>query len=125
MRRRIALICRSRHMFFKVRFSFAFYPGNLVFFSWNLSWNSLSIVEKNKFISLPIKFHANRSKFQFCTTTTRSKLIKISRELYCRVCVFFFLNPAAEIMLSMLFYTLLNTTPHNTQKSRRRKEATQ
>ena len=80
---------------------------------------------KNKFISLPIKFHANRSKFQFCTTTTRSKLIiNFTRTVLPCLC-FFFLNPAAEIMLSMLFNTLLNTTPHNTQKSRRRKEATQ
>ena len=32
---------------------------------------------KPKFISLPVKFPADRSKFQFCTTTTRSKLIRI------------------------------------------------
>ena len=62
-------------MLSKVRFSFAFYPGKLVFFSWNLAWNSLSTVQKtNLLLYLPIKFHADRSKFQFCTTTTRSKL---------------------------------------------------
>ena len=37
------------------------------------------------------------------------------------VCFFFFLHAAAEIMLTMLFNTLLKITPHNMQK-RRRKE---
>ena len=46
----LRLICPSRHMFSKVRFSFAFYPGNLVFFSWNLAWNSLSTVEKTNLL---------------------------------------------------------------------------
>ena len=68
---------------------------------------------KPKFISFPVKFPADRSKFQFYTT---------ARELYCRVCVFFFLNPAAEIMIHMLFNTLLKITPHNRQKRRKRKE---
>ena len=34
----------------------------------------------------------------------------------------FFRNPKAEIMLTVLFNTLLKITPHNTQKRRRRKE---
>ena len=38
------------------------------------------------------------------------------------VFVFSFLNPAAEIVLNMLFITLL--TPHNRQKRRTRKERT-
>ena len=76
---------------------------------------------KNKFITLPVKFHADRSKFQFCTTTTRSKLIiSFTRTVLPCLCFFFFLNPAAEIMLSMLFNTLLKITPQNTQKRRRR-----
>ena len=39
--------------------------------------------------------------------------------------VFFpFLNPDKEIMLNLLFNTLLTIIPHNTQKRRRRKERT-
>ena len=37
---------RAMFLQIKVRFSLAFYPGNLVFFSWNLAWNSLYTVEK-------------------------------------------------------------------------------
>ena len=33
----------------------------------------------------------------------------------------FFSNPAAEIMLSMLFNTLLKITPHNKQKIKKKK----
>ena len=56
-----------------MRFSLAFYRRNLVFFPRNLTWNSFYIVkkkkkQKQKFISLPVKFPADRSKFQFCTT---------------------------------------------------------
>ena len=68
--------------------------------------------EKPKFISFPVKFPADRSKFQF-----------ILRPENCTaVFVFFFLNPAAEIMIHMLFNTLLKITPHNRQKRRKRKE---
>ena len=78
-------------------------------------------------IFLAVKFPADRSKFQF-STTARSKLIIIFTRtvLPCLfLCLgFFFLNPAAEIILSTLFNTLLEITPHNTQK-RRRKERTQ
>ena len=40
-----ALICRAI-CFSKVRFSLAFHRRNLIFFPWNLAWNSLYIVEK-------------------------------------------------------------------------------
>ena len=40
------------------------------------------------------------------------------------LCFCLFLNPDAEIMLNLLFHTLLTITPHNTQKRRRRKERT-
>ena len=40
------------------------------------------------------------------------------------LCFGLFLNPDAEIMLNLLFNTLLTITPHNTQKRRRRKERT-
>ena len=70
---------------------------------------------KTQIISLPVKFPAHRSKFQFCTTAKYNKL-------NCRVFVFIFLNPAAELMLNMLFNTLFKITPHNTQKRRRKKK---
>ena len=40
------------------------------------------------------------------------------------LCFFPFLNADAEIMLNLLFNTLLTIIPHNTQKRRRRKERT-
>ena len=40
------------------------------------------------------------------------------------LCICLFLNLGAEIMLNLLFNTLLTITPHNTQKRRRRKERT-
>ena len=98
--------------------------------TWSFSpgiWIGIHVIHcgKNKFISLPVKFHADRSKFQFCTTITRSKLIiNFTRTVLPSLC-FFFLNPAAEIMLSMLFNTLLKIRPQNTQKGRKRKERTQ
>ena len=44
--------------------------------------------------------------------------------LFCFVLffVFFFLNPAAEIMLSMIFNKLLKITPHNMQKKKKKKK---
>ena len=69
---------------------------------------------KPQFISLPVKFPADRSKFQFCKTA-RSKFIIIFMRTVLPFLCFFFLNPAAEILLSMLFNKLLKRTPHNMQ----------
>ena len=62
--------------FSKVRFSLAFCCRNLVFFSQILAWNSLYTVENPNLLVCRLKFPADRSKFQFCTTA-RSKLIII------------------------------------------------
>ena len=75
-----------------------------------------------KFISFPVKFPAERSKFQFYTTV-RSKLIIIFPRIVLP-CLYFFLKTVAEIMIHMLFNTLLKITPHNRQKRRKRKERT-
>ena len=40
----------------------------------------------------------------------------------CFVFVFFFLNPEAEIMLNMLFNTLLTITPHNAKKEEKKEQ---
>ena len=55
-------------------------------------------------------------------TTARSIVIFMRTALSC-LC-FFFLNQAAEIMLNMLFNTLLSMTPHIMKKRRRRKQRT-
>ena len=55
---------------------------------------------------------ADRSKFQLRTMARRITITFTQSGL----------NPAAEIVLNMLFITLL--TPHNTQKRRTRKERT-
>ena len=70
---------------------------------------------KPKFISFSVKFPANRANFQFYTTA----LYYGPRTVLPCLC-FFFLNPAAEIMIHMLFNTLLKITPHNRQKRRKR-----
>ena len=84
-------------------FSFAFHRRNLTIFPRNLAWNSFYTVESPNFLSLPVKFnsHANRTAVF--------------------VCLFFFLNPVAEIMLNMLFNTLLKITSHNRQKKKKKK----
>ena len=121
LRRRVALICRSRHMFLQKAFQFGFLSWKPCLFLLESRLEFVIDRGKPKFISLPVKFPADRSKFQFCTTTTRSKLIRIFTRTVLP-CLCFFLNPAAEIMLSILFNTLLKITPHNTQKRRRRRK---
>ena len=74
---------------------------------WNLAWNSFYAMENRNFVSLPIIFPADRSKFQFCTTARSNLIIIFTRTVLPCLC-FFFLNPAVEIMLNMLFNTLLN-----------------
>ena len=121
LRRRVALICRSRHMFLQKAFQFSFLSWKPCLFLLESRLEFVIDRGKPKFISLPVKFPADRSKFQFCTTTTRSTLIRIFTRTVLP-CLCFFLNPAAEIMLSILFNTLLKITPHNTQKRRRRRK---
>ena len=75
---------------------------------------------KPKFISLPVKFPADRSKFQFCTTT-RSKL-KIIFTRTVLPCLCFFSKSSGQNNAKYAFNTLLKITPHNMQKRRRRKE---
>ena len=66
-----------------------------------------------------------RYKFQPCTTAQRIIIFMRTALLHlCFVFVFVFLNPVAEVILNMLFNTLLTITPHNTQKRRRRKQRT-
>ena len=83
-------------------FSFAFHRRNLIIFPRNLAWNSFYTVESPNFLSLPVKFnsHANRTAVFVCL---------------------FFLNPVAEIMLNMLFNTLLKIKSHNRQKKKKKK----
>ena len=77
LRRRVALICRSRHMFLQKAFQFGFLSWKPCLFLLESRLEFVIHRGKPKFISLPVKFPADRSKFQFCTTTTRSKLIRI------------------------------------------------
>ena len=57
--------------------------------------------------------------------TLKQSVIFTQIVLPCLCVLFFFRNPAAVIMLNMLFNTLLKITPHNRQKrKRRRKERT-
>ena len=70
-----ALICRAI-CFSKVRFSLAFLSSKPCLFPLESSLEFVIHRWKPKFISSPVKFPADRSKFQFCTTA-RGKLIII------------------------------------------------
>ena len=76
---------------------------------------------KNKFISFPVKFHADRSKYQFCTTTTRSKLIIIFTRT--AVFVFFFSKSSGRNNAKYAFqYTFkYNTTQYTKKKKKKRR----
>ena len=91
LHRRVALICRSCRMFLQRAFQFGFLSWKPCLFLLESSLEFVIHRGKSKFISLPVKFHADRSKFQFCTTTIRSKLIIINFHANCTaVFVFFF-----------------------------------
>ena len=86
---------------------------------------------KPKFISLSVSppiYRSKSAKWQLCTKNGpkyNNFHANCTNIFMLRFCVF--LNPEAEIMLNMLFNTLLKITPHNTcnrQKTRRRKERT-
>ena len=51
------------------------------------------------------------SKFQLCTNNFHDNFLVNCTIVF----VFFFLNPAAKIVLNMLFNTCFKITPHNTQ----------
>ena len=96
LRRRVCLKM-SRHMFLQSTFQFGFYRRNLVC-SLEFSLEFIIHRGKPKFINLPVKFPAARSKFQFCTTA-RSKHI---------------------IIFTRTVLPLLKITPHNTQNKKKK-----
>ena len=114
LRRRDALICRSRHMFLQKAFQFGFLSWKLF-----LQESRLEFVihrGKPKFISLPVKFPADRSKFQFCTTTTRSKLIIIFTRTVLP-CLCFFSKSSARNNAKYAFqYTFKDNTTQYAKK---------
>ena len=67
---------------------------------------------KPRFLSLPVSPPIYRSK---------SAKFQLHRAIFV-LCFFLFLNPDAEIMLNLLFNTLLTITPHNTQKEEEEKK---
>ena len=83
-------------MFLQSAFQFGFLSLKPCIFPWNLAWNSLYTVEKLKFISLPVKFPAARSKFQFCTTA--------------QSCVFFSKSSGRNNAKHAFQYTFKNNT---------------
>ena len=101
LRRRVCFM--PRDMFPQSAFQFGFLLSKPCLFPLKSSLEFVSHRGKPKFISLPVKFPADRSKFHFCTTA-RSIIISTRTALPC-LC-FFFLNPTVEIMLNMLFNTI-------------------
>ena len=97
LRRRVCFNIYVAPCFCKVRFSLVIYRRNLVFSPLESSLEFVMHRRKPKFISLPVKFPAHRSQFQFCTTA-RSKLIIIFTRTVLS-CLCFFLNPSTEITL--------------------------
>ena len=81
---------------------------------------------KPKFINLPVStpiYRSKSTKVHLCTTT-RSKIIFMRTTLpyfcFLFVCLFVFLNFETEIMLNMLFNTLLTIAPHNRKKKKKK-----
>ena len=80
---------------------------------------------KPRFLSLPVSppiYRSKSAKFQLCITARR--IIIFGRTAPGHICslFFLFLNPDAEIMLNLLFNTLLTITPHNTQTEEEEKK---
>ena len=96
-------ICLCPVMFLQSAFQFGFYRRIPVFSPWNLAWNSFYIVKNPNLLVSP-----------FNSPPIDQSFSSILRPENCTaVLVFFFLNPAVEIMIHMLFNTLLKITPHN------------
>ena len=114
---RVTLICRLRHMFLQSAFPFSY----LVFFPWNLAWNSLYTVENPNLLVCRLNSPQIGQRFS-SFSMARSKLIIIFTRTVLLCLFFFFLNLTAERMLSMLFNTLLKIALHNTkEKTKKRK----
>ena len=111
----------SRDMFLQSAFQFGFLPSKPCLFPLKSSLEFDLNRGKPKFISFPVKFFADRSKFQFCTAAR--SIIIFTRTLLPCLCVLFFVNQVTEIMLDMLFNTILKISLYNTQKTRRRRKA--
>ena len=110
---RVTLICRSRHMFLQSAFPSSFLSSKPCLFPLESTLEFVIHRGKPKFISLPVKFPPDRSKFQFFSMARSNNNFHAN---FAAVCFFFSspCHPTAEIMLSMLFNTPLKITPHNT-----------
>ena len=103
--------------FSKVRFSLAFYRRNLVVFLWNLIWNSFYTVE-NPNLCWPGGPCFWRFPRRWIKVSVARSIILFTRTAL--PCLYFFLNPPAETMLNMIFNTLLQIKPDNTERGRRK-----
>ena len=111
LRRRVCFNM-SRHMFLQNAFQFGFLSSKPCLFPLGCSLEF--IIHRGKPSLLVCRLYSPPIDQSFCNL--------YNFHANCTaVFVFFFFNPAAEIMLSMLFNTLLKITPHNTQKRRGRK----
>ena len=111
LRRRVCFNM-SRHMFLQNAFQFGFLSSKPCLFPLGCSLEF--IIHRGKPSLLVCRLYSPPIDQSFCNLYNfHANCTAVS--------VFFFLNPAAEIMLSMLFNTLLKITPHNTQKRRGRK----
>ena len=110
----------SCDMFLQSAFQFGFLSSKPCVFPLKSGLEFVLSRGKPKFISLPVKFPADRSKFQFCSTA-RSKL-KVIFTRTVLPCLCFFSKSSGQNNAKYAFNTLLKITPHNKQKRRRRKE---
>ena len=80
---------------------------------------------KPRFLSLPVSppiYRSKSAKFQLCIKGRRIIIFgELQRAIFV-LCLFVFLNLDAEIMINLLFNTLLTITPHNTQKEKEEKK---
>ena len=100
----------SCDVFLQSTLQFGFLPSKPCLFPLKSSLEFVLHRGKHKFISLPVNFPADRSKFQFYTT---------ARELYCRVSVFFSKSSGRNNDTYAFQYTFKNNTTQQAKKKKK------
>ena len=116
---RVTLICRSRHMFLQSAFPLSFLSSKPCLFPLESTLEFVIHSGKPKFISLPVKFPPDRSKFQFFSMAQSNNNFHAN---FAAVC-FFFSSPSGRNNAKYAFQHAFenNTTQHLKQKTKKRK----
>ena len=114
---RVTLICRLRYMFLQSAFPFSY----LVFFPWNLAWNSLYTVENPNLLVCRLNSPQIGQRFS-SFSMARSKLIIIFTRTVL-LCLFFFSKSNGRKNAKYAFqHTFENNTTQHKRKDKEKKE---